>query len=394
MKFMVFRLMSFGLGFFLFANNSFATDDVTSLCKLRHCMLIVDAGSTGSRAHLYAYDLDKQENVSRIDELYVKKISPGFADIEPKKEQVNTYLSTLLAQVPEQDIPVYFYATAGMRLLPIQKQQDLYRILKEWFWTQPQWKLIEARTISGSEEGVFGWLGLNYQLDLLQQPDEQSLASFIEIGGASVQVVFPIEKLDNINKQDIIGVTINGRRVLLFAHSFLGLGATEIAKKFENTGACYPVGFSLVNGEIAQGDALNCQQDITQIINQNNAISSITNIARENNPTSLWYTVGNASFLAKKSPEYFPNGQITPQNMLNYVDTTYCHQDWQFLQKQYETDPYLAKNCLSGVLYYALTVSGYGFDPDQIINTMPAGKDGDWTLGVLLQQPQSDSHIF
>lgn len=386
---MFFRYISVLFCLFSCVHDSFADADTGEVCKHRGCVVIIDAGSTGSRVHLYAYDNDENNNPVNINELYTKKINPGAASLELKKAKVSAYIANLMMDVPEQNLPVYFYATAGMRLLTVKQQQDFYRLLKQWFWTQPQWKLLEARTISGSEEGVFGWLATNYQLDSFNASDKP-LASFIEIGGASTQIVFPIDKLEQIDKQDITRVNVYGRQILLFSHSFLGLGATEVANRFENESTCYPIGYTMPNGTIAQGDATACQQTVSESINKDNAITSITKIARDNNPTTLWYTVGAVSLIAKKAPLAFTNGQITAQDMLQKVDTTYCQSDWQTQQATYADDQYLIKNCLISSFYYSLTVNSYGIQPEQVINTMPEGKSGDWTIGVVLHQPQTN----
>lgn len=45
-------------------------------CERHHCTAIVDAGSSGSRIHLYSYDLDEQANPIRINNVYSKKSNP------------------------------------------------------------------------------------------------------------------------------------------------------------------------------------------------------------------------------------------------------------------------------------------------------------------------------
>ncbi len=45
-------------------------------CKEHACIAVVDAGSTGSRIHLYAYDNDNG-TPENIKEVFSKKINPG-----------------------------------------------------------------------------------------------------------------------------------------------------------------------------------------------------------------------------------------------------------------------------------------------------------------------------
>jgi Golgi nucleoside diphosphatase len=132
-------------------------------CKKHHCIAIVDAGSTGSRAHIYSYDLDQTQSAVNVIEVWSKKIKPGLATIDANPSAVKSYLDTLFAEAPDSKMPLHFYATAGMRLLPQPQQKALYDLVQSWFAGQSRWDLKSARTISGKEEGLFGWVSLNYQ---------------------------------------------------------------------------------------------------------------------------------------------------------------------------------------------------------------------------------------
>jgi Golgi nucleoside diphosphatase len=65
--------------------------------------------------------------------------------------------------------PVHLMATAGVRMLPADARE---RILQEarsalkgsGFLFRPEW----ARTITGQEEGLFGWVSINYASGALQ----------------------------------------------------------------------------------------------------------------------------------------------------------------------------------------------------------------------------------
>jgi len=380
---MLFRFVTL-LGLCLGVQVCFSAPNGSSQCQQRDCMAIVDAGSTGSRVHVYAFDRDENNYPVHVDELYVNKVTPGVSAIRFTKNQVNGYLTQLLAQVPEHNIPIYFYSTAGMRHIPVQQQEDFYQLLKQWFTAQPQWTLMDARTITGGEEGVFGWLATNYQLDLLDD-NTKPLTGFIEIGGSSAQLAFPVEDVTGIDKQDLIRVTIYDRSVILFSHSFLGLGANELANRFQDVSVCYPVGYRMPNGAIAQGHGESCQQHVATSINKEDLVHDRAKVAREQSAITLWYTVGAISQLSKKVPLRMTNNQIIAQELLQKSDSIYCQQDWQKQQMDYKGDPYLIKNCLLSAFHYGFTTS-LDIKPDQVINTMPQGKEGDWTLGVVLNQ--------
>lgn len=360
-------------------------DSDTDICHQLSCMIVVDAGSTGSRLHLYAYEKDNHANPIHINELYNKKITPGFAAVQLQTEAVYKYLDRLFDGTPVQNIPVYFYSTAGMRLLPNVQQQELYRFLKQWFWAKQQWTLQEARTISGSEEGALGWLGLNYHINTFQSSDTLP-AGLIEVGGASVQLVFPIDNMTDVAREDVVRISAYGQQFLLYVHSFLGVGLTEAAKHVTTVPACFPLDYPLSNGEFAFGNAAACEQALQQTLQVDDATRSSAKAAVKNNPTYQWYTVGAASFLVQQATDYFKGTGFTPNTLLNYVDSTYCQKNWSTLQALYPNDPYLQQNCISGSLFYNLTVDSFGFASDQAIQTLADGTTADWTLGVVVHQ--------
>ena len=98
----------------------------STACTEHQCIAVVDAGSTGSRLHIYAYDLDETNSPIHINEVWNKKIKPGFATIEANANTIDAYLSVLMSNSPEEHMPLYFYATAGMRLIPQAKQKKYY----------------------------------------------------------------------------------------------------------------------------------------------------------------------------------------------------------------------------------------------------------------------------
>ncbi|MDF1758614.1 MAG: hypothetical protein P1U74_10010 [Legionellaceae bacterium] len=369
-------------------NISIAANNANEICLTRNCKLIIDAGSSGSRAHLYAYDKDENNTPINIDELYVNKATPGVSNVDYRS--IGLYLDNVMQKVPVQNLEVYFFATAGMRLLPEEEQQSLYGNILQWFGEHPEWSLMDARTITGSEEGVFGWLATNYSLDLLDK-EGANLPGFIEIGGASTQIVFPITNFAGIKDEDIASINFHGRRVSLFSHSFLGHGANEILKKFQDKNACFATGYVLPSSLAAIGDGRLCGREIFESINQDNSISDTVIPATENNPSSAWYTVGAASTISQKTPLAFTDN-FTAETLLERADATYCKQDWESQKLNYVDDDYLNQNCLVSSLFYSLSVYGYGIPANQAISNLPAGKNGDWTLGALILGVSVEHH--
>lgn len=367
------------IGFFIvtFAHAS-------AVCKTHHCVAIVDAGSTGSRLHIYAYDLDEQNHPIQINHLWSNKVKPGFAMIEPSQAVIDTYLTNLFDGAPEQNLPVYFYATAGMRLVSVPKQQLYYDTLNHWFSTNKQFKLVAAKTITGREEGVLGWLAVNYKIGALQSVN-MPLVGVMDMGGASVQMTFPVPSLEQSDSKDAVTVDIYNRHIILFAHSFLGLGQTQMSHQYLNDTACFSHNYPLPNGETGTGDALRCQDDVSKLVNEVHQVNEIVHPALVKSQVSNWYVISGLSTLVKNKPYNFANEQFTSQALLTIADSDLCQLSWQTLLEQYPTNEYTYINCLTASYYYGLLVAGYGLSANQPIHYLSDSDDVDWTLGVLLK---------
>jgi hypothetical protein len=139
------RYLLGGIGLFLslVATNIFAQNP---RCQAPyHCIGVVDVGSSGSRLHLYSYVLDENQSPIHIQEQGINKVTPGFSTLELKQTKIDDYLNDLFSKTMDDDFPVYFYATAGMRLLPEFKQQAYYDMVKKWFSNQKNVQLLEAK---------------------------------------------------------------------------------------------------------------------------------------------------------------------------------------------------------------------------------------------------------
>ncbi|BCA94791.1 multidrug DMT transporter permease [Legionella antarctica] len=355
----------------------------TVSCNEHQCIAVIDAGSTGSRIHVYAYDMDETNTPVHINEVWTKKIKPGFATIEPNYESIEAYLVTLLSGAPNQDIPVYFYATAGMRLLPASKQKLYYQELQRWFSQQHQWRLIDAKTITGNEEALYDWLSVNYHLDTLKSIQNKSVG-VMDMGGASVQIVFPIQKNEEINSNSQVELDLYGHHVNLYVHSFLGLGQTEMSHQFLNSVSCFANDYPLPDGESGRGNAPSCKQEVSSLMNGVHGVNKTIQPVLTANPVDTWFAIGGLTNLADNKLFHFENGELTNQNLMQQADSQICHQQWDKLNSEFPNDDYVYEYCLLSAYYYALMVDGYGIYPEQTVNYVSSALNLDWTKGVVL----------
>ncbi|MFI4963203.1 MAG: multidrug DMT transporter permease [Legionellales bacterium] len=361
-------------------------NSTTASCEGHQCIAVVDAGSTGSRLHIFSYDTDASNSPININEVWNKKIKPGLASIDANKNTIDAYMTALLADAPVKEIPLYFYATAGMRLLSAQKQQTYYQEIKAWFSAQSQWKLIQAKTITGNDEALYDWLSVNYQLGTFNSNTDRTIG-VMDMGGASVQIVFPIKNTQQIQTNPQVEVDLYGKHYSLSVHSFLGLGQTEMSHQFLDSISCYSNNYPLPDGDSGHGNIQTCETEVSALMNAVHGVNNTMQPLLADNPVNSWYVIGGLSSLASTKPIQFDNNQLTLHQLVDQADSKLCQQPWDVLNTQYPNDEYIYQNCLSSAYYYALVVDGYGIDANQVINFLPPEQNIDWTKGVVLHKP-------
>lgn len=349
---------------------------------VRKCIVgVVDVGSTGSRLHVYNYDCEHQTGYAK--EVWSKKINPGLASLEPKQSVIDDYLNKLFEGSPEQ-IPVYFYATAGMRLLSYDKQKMYYDAVNHWF-DHSAWKLMAAKTITGREEGVFAWLAVNHEQKTLSG-DMHEEVGVMDMGGASVQIVTSVASSDGKNTDDLVHLEVDQKDVTLFVHSFLGLGATLVGQQFLNNPACFPEGYPLPNGFMGHGDAEHCDEAVSQLINNVHAVNSTIQPALAFETPKTWYVLGGLAYLLKEEPFRRDGLDTTNAWLLEQANHTVCQRVWSDLRQDYPDNERLSQSCLMASYYHALMEKGYGLKSEESINLTSNDAETDWTLGVVLHQ--------
>lgn len=374
------------VAFALISTHAYSLN-ASQACENQLCAAVVDAGSTGTRVHLYTYEHDQNGRISNIREIWSQEIQPGLASINPKPNSVANYLTLLFNQAPETNFPVYFYATAGMRLLPQLKQEIFYHEITQWFHQHPEWSLQDVRTITGKEEAVFGWLAVNLQVH--HSNHRNPPIGVMDMGGASVQIAFPVEASLNIDPDDLATVTFEGQRIKLFVHSFLGLGQTVFAYQFLDVKSCYPNQYPLPSGLTGQGNAETCQTDITKLINLVHEVKEIVQPALRQNTPRQWYVLGGLTHLVNDTPFHFNQHEFSPYDLFVQGNIEICSKSWNDLMTEYSDHINLHNYCLFPSYYYALIVNGYGINQDQPIDTLPKATLSDWTVGVVLRLGQT-----
>eukprot|EP00922_Rhytidocystis_sp_ex-Travisia-forbesii_P065525 GHVS01097363.1.p1 GENE.GHVS01097363.1~~GHVS01097363.1.p1 ORF type:complete len:562 (+),score=59.86 GHVS01097363.1:194-1879(+) len=205
--------------------------------------VVVDAGSTGTRSHIFRYSYDSNGcggfgRVSVVVPDYNKKVRPGVSELIQELatgtsvDGVSEYLQPLKEFIKEkvtelcgsQDgahlstVPLLFRGTAGMRNMKAGHRDllmaEVDSVVATWgMWYSRSWGL---QTMSGDREAGLGWLAVNQLMDrftgeknmvrfdkatMRTQHRGRGLVGTVEMGGASAQVSIEIPESSESKKQ-------------------------------------------------------------------------------------------------------------------------------------------------------------------------------------------------
>eukprot|EP01066_Platyproteum_vivax_P013845 Platyproteum_vivax@DN6243_c0_g2_i1.p1 len=147
-------------------------EDPQDLKELKYAV-VIDAGSTGTRAHVNRYQINATKCGSGWPVVYLPdehlKVKPGLTGVDRTQEKVEDYLDPLrlflLQTIPEEErktTPILLRGTGGMRQLSEETAvlvMDLCsEAISKWgFLFTRKW----AHVMDGETEGMYGWLAVN-----------------------------------------------------------------------------------------------------------------------------------------------------------------------------------------------------------------------------------------
>ncbi len=346
--------------------------------------IFIDGGSTGSRLYLFEYD--PTAAIPELSIAFSSSDKPGLSSYADHPEQASTAVQKILDDaaaylgshgIAQTSVPVSIMATAGMRLLPDDKQQAIYQNVRAYMTAHYQFPIQDIKTITGQMEALYGWLDVNYLLGTFQ--NHQRTVGSADVGGASAEIAFATNEQTQV-PSDIVNVTIGGHEYRVYAVSFLGLGQDQIREAMNQTAnapACYPPGYQLNN-------------TVNGAFNFNTCASTYLDLIARKLTKTLPITQGT-SFVAYSGiyydytffdPDTRPN-DITLEEHINNI----CSQQWDSLKTQYPDVPekYLSTDCANGVFIERLIYKEYHLtDDDLTISNQINHQDIDWTLGAAL----------
>ncbi|KAL5532849.1 YND1 [Sanghuangporus sanghuang] len=246
--------------------------------------IVIDAGSSGSRLQIYSwrdprlvrqeegpkayYSLSQVGKGTENPDDWVRKVEPGISSFAENPDDVAGHLAPLLDHAREHippslhhETPIFLLATAGMRLLPPAQQDAVLNAACDFIRFHSHFKVEDVtasghcgssvRIISGEEEGLFGWIAVNYLMDQFTgNDDEPTTYGFLDMGGASTQIAFEPSVEERSKTKDLIDVRlrlIGGEDIhhQVFVTTWLGYGTNQARERY--------VGKTITENETVEG---------------------------------------------------------------------------------------------------------------------------------------------
>lgn len=215
--------------------------------------IMVDAGSTGSRIHVYKFnncgstpELESEEFKMTEKRPEGSGLSSYKTDAEGAARSLDPLLRLAMDKVPDEYkscTPVAVKATAGLRLLGEEMSLKILDAVRTHLETTYPFPVVSnekggVEIMPGEMEGVYAWITTNYLLGKIGGPDKSHTAAIFDLGGGSTQIVFEptfpaktggrpevMEDGDHKYKLDF-----GGRKFELYQHSHLGYGLMSARK--------------------------------------------------------------------------------------------------------------------------------------------------------------------
>ncbi|KAM9354327.1 ectonucleoside triphosphate diphosphohydrolase 5-like [Pholidichthys leucotaenia] len=197
--------------------------------------VMFDAGSTGTRVHVYTFIQSDSEELPVLDNEMFHSIKPGLSAYVNSPEMAGHTVRMLLKvakrTVPRLEwkrTPLVLRATAGLRLLPTDKARALLDQVQHVFDESPF--LVPDNSVSimnGTNEGILAWISLNFLTGHLKAQSKKTVG-ILDLGGGSTQITFlpklrktieSVPRPDYIARFEFFTTTYE-----LYTHSYLGNG--------------------------------------------------------------------------------------------------------------------------------------------------------------------------
>ncbi|KAJ2906630.1 hypothetical protein MKZ38_000885 [Zalerion maritima] len=243
------------------SDSSYGTDrcqrSISSTKPIVQYVVMIDAGSTGSRVHVYKFnncgetpELESEE--FKMTEKEVGGLSKYKDDPEGGAATLDPLLEVAMQTVPDSlkgCTPIAVKATAGLRKLGNDASDVILDTVRHHLETKYPFPVVSednggVEIMDGSLEGVYAWITTNYLLGKIGGPDHSETAAIFDLGGGSTQIVFeptfkgasaggmPEKLQDGDHKYEL---DFGGRKFELYQHSHMGYGLMAARESIHKT---------------------------------------------------------------------------------------------------------------------------------------------------------------
>jgi guanosine-diphosphatase len=139
---------------------------VADCTKEPEYVVMVDAGSTGSRVHIYEFDVCYSP--PKLNNEVFKMLKPGLSSFDTDAvgaaKSLDPLLDLALESVPVKKqgcTPIAVKATAGLRLLGEEKSNKILKQVREHLEKDYPFAVVDKKGVeimSGDDEGVYAWI--------------------------------------------------------------------------------------------------------------------------------------------------------------------------------------------------------------------------------------------
>ncbi|XP_061672786.1 ectonucleoside triphosphate diphosphohydrolase 4 isoform X2 [Syngnathoides biaculeatus] len=242
--------------------------------------LVVDCGSSGSRVYVYCWPshngnphelLDIRQMRDQNRKSVIMKIKPGISNLAQTPEKASDYIYPLLSfaakHIPKHkhiETPLYILCTAGMRILPESQQEAILEDLRTDIPVHFNFLFSDSHVevISGKQEGVYAWIGINFVLgkfdharndgeavvevnvpgsDQQERLVRKRTAGVLDMGGVSTQIAFEVPKTEEVAKNLLAEFNLgcDAHRTdhvyRVYVSTFLGFGGNAARQTYEQS---------------------------------------------------------------------------------------------------------------------------------------------------------------
>lgn len=406
--------------------------------------VIIDAGSTGSRVHVYEFVRDRgtasgasgaaSRPALRVLTAPTRKVSPGLSayasDPAAAAASVRELLQFATGRVPaakQAQTRVRLMATAGLRLLPEADRRRLMDAVAAELAASPfRFAPGGAAVISGRDEALYGWAALAHAAGSAD-------VGLLEVGGASAQIAIgaPHGRATGLaggsGASSSVALSLwPGSRQEVVAVSWLGLGMdsahqainAHLARKAAAVGTrarqhpCVPVGRAETAGEAPRavalegaGDFAACRRLVDEVLLGAGCESEVDRVSPcvagvrvppLRTAPAVWATENalyTADYLHKAGLlDGFDPSLPTPLSALEGAAAAHCARPWAAIEARARGDEGELFNartsCFSAALVSALLARAGATDEIRFANKV-SDTTIEWALGALVLGDQA-----